>query len=167
MKRGLTIIELLISLGIFSGVMLGVSSWIQVTTRTNSLVEPVKWQRSAEAVLQLIHDDISSGDFQLNSKRNNRNKNPKVEANDNVLEIKTRSHAQGQQASPSIHRYSLDKFTNTLIRKAEYPRGRHDNRLLIGNVSDWLCIVNDDAQTLSVTILSENNHKITRSYRLP
>lgn len=164
MKRGLTIIELLVSLGIFSGVMLGVISWIQTTTRTSSIIEPLRWQIAAEAVLQLIHDDIKSGDFQLNSKRN---KIPKVKANDNVLEIRTRSHAQGQQASPSIHYYSLDRYSRTLNRKAEYPRGRHDNRLLIDHVSEWLCIVNDDAKTLRVSLISENNHKITRSYRLP
>ena len=167
MKRGLTMIELLVSLGIFSGVMLGVVSWIQTTTRTSSLVEPMRWLIAAEAVLQLIHDDLIIGDFPTDRERHRRNTPPQVRVSDNVLEIRTRSQAQGQSASSATHRYSIDRLAGTLQRKAQYPRGMRDNRLLLDNVREWLCTINDEAQTLSVSIISENNQIITRSYRLP
>lgn len=167
MKRGLTMIELLVSLSIFSGVMLGVVSWIQTSTRTSSLVEPLRWQIAAEAVLQLIHDDLVIGDFPTDRKRRRRNTPSQVTVSDNVLEIRTRSHAQGQSASPATHRYLIDRLAGTLQRKAQYSRGRRDTRLLLDNVSQWLCTINDEAQTLRVTIISKNNQTLSRSYRLP
>lgn len=167
MKRGLTMIELLVSLSIFSGVMLGVVSWIETSTRTSSLVEPLRWQVAAEAVLQLIHDDLIIGDFPTDRERRRRNTPPQVTVSNNVLEIQTRSQAPGQSASSATHRYSIDRLAGTLMRSAQYPRGRRDKRLLLDNVSQWSCTINDEAQTLRVSITSENNQITIRSYRLP
>ena len=63
-QAGMTLLELVVSLGLLSAMMLVVVSWTQVSGRhLTRAVEPARWERSAAAVLQSIQDDLLIGDF--------------------------------------------------------------------------------------------------------
>ena len=65
MRRGLTMIELMLAVSLLAVLMLAVTSWIQVTARAGATtIEPARWRGAAEAVLQLIHDDLVTGSSQ-------------------------------------------------------------------------------------------------------
>ncbi len=166
MRRGLTIIEVLVSLGLLSALMLTVTSWIQTTVRASTLAEPMRWSVAAEAVLQLIHDDLMTGDFEAEQQRRS-NREPGVMVENGSLRIRTRTVQGGDEIGQTIHRYELDTFTDELGATNEPKRGRHTTRLLLDDVERFNCRIDDEPALLTVSITSGSGQSIQRSYLLP
>ena len=166
MRRGLTMIEVLVALGLLSALMLTVTSWIQTTVRASTLAEPMRWRVAAEAVLQLIHDDLMTGDF-LSEQQRRRNRQPRVMVENGSLRIRTRAVQVGDETGPTIHRYELDTITDELGRTNEPKRGRHMTRLLLDDVDSFNCRIDEERTILTVNITSGAGQSIRRSYLLP
>ncbi len=172
MRRALTMIEVLVALGLLSALVLTLTSWIQTTARAGTLAEPVRWRVAAEAVLQLIHDDLKTGDF-LTEQQRRRNRQPRVMVENGSLRIDTRASSSGGGAipggggGPTVHHYALDAFTGELTRTNGPKLGRKTTRLLLGKVDAWLCAQDEQRTMLTVIITSDAGQSIQRSYLLP
>lgn len=165
MRRGLTMIELLVSLGILSAVMLATVAWIQSTSQAVSFAQPMRFRAAAQAVLQLIHDDLRTGDF--DSARSGRTTQPKVDVDNGALQLRTRALSSRKIAGPVIHRYTLDRLTGELQLHEENGVGRQATRLLLDQVRQWELAIAEDNSVLTVSITSHEHQTIRRRYRLP
>ena len=166
MRRGLTMIEVLVALGLLSALVLTLTSWIQTTARASTLAEPLRWRVAAEAVLQLIHDDLMTGDF-LTEQQRRRNRQPRVMVENGSLRIRTRAVQGGDETGPTVHRYELDALTSELGRTNEPKRGRRTARLLLDDVDSFNCRIDEERTILTVSITFGAGQSIRRSYLLP
>ncbi len=165
-RRGLTMIEVLVALGLLSAIMLTVISWIQTTARASTLAEPMRWRVAAQAVLQLIHDDLMTGNFEVEQRRR-RSRQPRVMTEDDSLRIHTRAVQAGDETGPTIHRYELDAFSDELGRMNEPKHGRPTTRLLLDDVGSFNCRIDEEHTMLIVSITSGSGQSLQRSYLLP
>ena len=163
-RRGLTMIEVLVALGLLSALMLTVTSWIQSTARASTLAEPMRWRVAAEAILQLIHDDLITGDFESEQKRNQQ---LRVMVENGSLRIRTRTVQGGSETGSTIHRYRFDTLTSELGTTNEPERGRHTTRLLLDDVNSFDCRIDEEPALLTVSVTSSAGQSIQRSYLLP
>lgn len=166
MRRGLAMIEVLVALGLLGALVFTLTSWIQTTARASTLAEPVRWRVAAEAVLQLIHDDLMTGDF-LTEQQRRKSRHPRVLVENGSLRIRTRAVQGGDETGPTIHRYEFDAITDELGRTNEPKRGRHTTRLLLDDVRNWNCQIDEERTMLTVSITSGAGQSIQRSYLLP
>ncbi len=161
MRRGLTMIELLLALSLLAVVMLAVASWTQVTAQASATAAgPVHWRAAAEAMLQLIHDDLATGDFGPEVRQT------PVAVIDGVLEIHTRAGASSDLVGPVTHRYRLDASAREMKLEQRTASGRRRTHLLLDRVDQWKCAIDDERETLTVTIASREGSSVTRSYVL-
>lgn len=160
-RRALTMIELLLALGLLSMVIAAVTSWTQSMARaTATLAEPARWHTAAEAVLDLFHDDMMSGDFERKKSRYEPGK-PRVETSSNQLEINTRS------GGVSHHSYRRDPIRRQLLLVQTDHAGRQQTRLLLDQVGGWECMIDQIKEILTVSIQSIGGQTVTRSFALP
>lgn len=167
MRRGLTMIELLVSLGILSAVTLTTVAWTQSAVRATRLAEPMRFSAAADAVLQLIHDDLATGDFELDESRRRDQGSPRATIVEGSLRIQTRAVNFSTVAGPVIHHYTLDRVTDELQLREEDATGRENSRILLDQVRDWDCAIDDENNVLTVLITSMVGRGLARSYRLP
>ena len=157
MKRGLTMIELLMALSLLAVLMVAVASWTQIAARASArAAQPTRWQTVAEATLELIGTDLLVGDFEPNPRR------PRVVVYDQRLEIRTRQGSSGDNHGSVTHRYIFNPPDHEL-RLEE----RAVHRILLDRVDDWRCTVDEEEQVLTVTIIARHGYQVTRSYLLP
>ncbi len=163
MRRGLTMIELLLALSLLGVIALAVASWTHVAAGAAAGVsQPRRWLAAAEAVLQLIHDDVagsaggSAGQL----------REPPVRAADGALEIRTRSTAPGGLAGPMTSRYSHEPASGRLVLQQRTPDGRQSTRLLLDRVEQWEVGIDKEKRRLDVRITSQDV-QAARSFDVP
>ena len=164
MRRGLTMLELLVAVSLLAMLMLGVASWIQVTARAGAAgSEPGRWRGAAQAVLQLIHDDLVTGDLGAAGREK------PVEIVDRVLVVRTRVRVSDDAVGPIAHRYKFDTSSNTLKLEQRLANGRRTTRPLLDDVGEWKCSIDDQRTTLTVTIARRDSDTgaVERRYQLP
>ncbi len=163
MRRGLTMIELLLALSLLGMIALAVASWTHVAAGSATGVsQPRRWLTAAEAVLQLIHDDVagSAGSSRGESRE------PPVRAADGALEIHTRSTAPGGLVGPVTSRYSHEPASGRLVFRQRTPDGRESTRLLLDRVEQWEVGIDKENRALIVRIAS-HDRQASRSFDLP
>lgn len=151
MRRGLTIIEILLALSILTGLMLASTAWVQVAARSASHGDDaVRWRMAADACLQRIAEDLLGGDWPLEPDHD------RVEVEDDVLTIGTRD---GDGAA--ISAYRLDAQEQALTRTA------HDRtRILIVDAFEFACKLDDETGVLDVSLVGPRNLIVSRRYRV-
>ncbi len=161
MKRGLTMIELLLALSLLTMVMLAVASWTQVTAQASATAAgPARWQAAAGAVLQLVHDDLATGDFGTNSP------GTRVAVIDGVLQIRTRAGASSDLVGPVTHHYKFDPHAHEVQLEQRKASGQRRTHLLLDGVDEWQCEIDDERGILTVAITSSKGLTVARSYVL-
>lgn len=156
-RRAMTLIELLAAVSLLGLVILAMAGWTQTAARTAASVGPaLHWEQAAEAVLDQIHQDLTTGDlWQSNSNR-------RIQIVDDQLTIRTRDRGQ------SRHIYTFDQQTNRLSLKREADgTDKQPTSLLIEEVSSWLIDLDEDTNELRIAITSIDGQELTRRYRLP
>ncbi|MCH8166198.1 MAG: prepilin-type N-terminal cleavage/methylation domain-containing protein [Planctomycetes bacterium] len=168
MRRGLTMVELLLALSLLSAILLATASWTQVAARTTAdSIYPVRWRAAAQAVLQLIHDDLVTGDF-TDTQRGRRNQNARVAVVNGALRIRTRAIGHtGDVTGLAIHRYAFDAYSGQLRLDQQTVTGTRYTRPLLDQVQEWQCVIDEEQNLLTVTITSSEESVIARSYLLP
>jgi len=164
MRRGLTMLELLVAVSLLAMLMLGVASWIQVTARAGARgADPGRWRGAAQAVLQLIHDDLVTGDLGAAEREK------PVEIVDRVLVVRTRVRVSDDTVGPIAHRYKFDTSSNTLKLEQRLANGRRTTRPLLDDVGEWKCSIDDQRTALTVTIVRRDSDTgaVERRYQLP
>jgi prepilin-type N-terminal cleavage/methylation domain-containing protein len=167
MRRGLTMIELLVALSLLSIVMVAVATWTQVTARAaQSAAGPMRWRAAAETLLTLIHDDLVSGDLG-DARRPGGRGQARVEAIDGTLRIETRAVGPDRLCGPVAHRYVLDAISGELRLERRIPQGTRTSHLLLDSVREWQGAIDQEEVLLSVSITAKDGTTVARSYLLP
>ena len=161
MRRGLTMVETLLALSLLAVVMVAVISWIGVTARTGALAaEPARWRAAADAILSLVADDVTTGDFGSQAPRRT------VQVIGRVLEIHTRRRGAAPAGS-IVRRYRLDERIGELQVQDRSQSGRRTTRTVLTGVDEWTCAIDDERRVLSVTIASDRGWSTTGRFPLP
>ncbi|MCH8151425.1 MAG: hypothetical protein IH830_03515 [Planctomycetes bacterium] len=195
MRRGLTMIELLLAVSLLTPITLAIAAWTQVAARASaSAAEPMRWRAAAEAALQLIHDDLVTGDFsgdfssgfsgaQIGGRSDQK---PRVEVVDGMLRIRTRATpgswtapppapgtvtpgrvTPGSVTGPATHRYIFDAFSGELRLQQRSAHGEQCTRPLLDRVRQWQCEIDHEHNLLTIAITSIQGPDVARSYVLP
>src|SRR5262245_54931208 len=64
MSRGMTLLEVLVSLVLLSALSLASLAWTRVARELGSSVQPLSWMSAAENVLEQVGLDLTTGDFE-------------------------------------------------------------------------------------------------------
>lgn len=155
-RRALTLMEILLSLAILSAMMLAALGWMRTAgTITTDVSRTLRWETSANAALQVIHDDLTVGDFELTRPGQNDAQAGRVRIESNDLIIETRA-----KGKPVSQRYNLDRETQRIRRSG------NSDRVLLIDVTDFECELNEDDGTLTVSIESHDRTAM-RTFTLP
>lgn len=158
-RRGLTMVELLLALALLAGLMVAVASWTQIAGLSGSeLARPMRWRVAAEAVLQLIHDDLVTGDFADEEAASS----PRVRVADDALSIDSREASIG----PVVCQYVLDTYSGRLLRRLP-GSGHRSDRVLIDEVTRFACEIDEEQTELHIEIASRDGDAVSRRYLLP
>ncbi len=159
-RRAMTMIELLLALSLLSGFMAAVISWTQIAGNAGSrLTQSLIERNVAQTVLQLIHDDLVTGDFAKPDPRTEAR--PRVRVRQNTLTIETRSPSIG----PITHEYRFGLIAQNLSRFERSESGRIEHPLLTG-IAQFDCELYEETKELSVTLAIGNGPTLTRRYSL-
>ena len=165
MRRGLTMVETLVSLGILSALLLVVAAWTRVATQASAAAAATgHWELAAEAVLDLIHVDLESGDA-VPARPGRGQPDQRVAVEDGALRIRTRSTGTGDARGSAIHSYILR--SGTLRREQRADDGNHRERPLLDDVSAWTCEIDKEERLLSIAITTHAGTLVRRIFRLP
>ena len=160
MKRGLTLLELMLSISLLSLLMLAVVSWSTAAARSYSLLsERVVWRTTAGAALQVIADDLRAGDF------GSRLRSPKVAVRGSTLTIQTRDSAGSEAPGPLVRAYGHEARTGEVQVRERRIGAPQQTRTLVGGVSEWKCAI--IGPVLVVTLTSVSGERATRRFNLP
>jgi prepilin-type N-terminal cleavage/methylation domain-containing protein len=163
MTRGMTLIEVLISLALLTAVVSAAAAWTTIVGHaTSTTLEPSRWRSAARNALQLIHDDILTGDFEP-PKQPRENADPTVTTEDGTLSI--RSRIASPDGVAKMRHYRLDAMTQTLTTTIE--TDLQEQRRLMTGVDEFSCAIDDEHTLLAVTIASTQFGSLSRSYTLP
>lgn len=167
--RGITLVELLLALGLLTGIILATTSWIQITAATSThIIKPLRWQQSATAVLQLIHDDLMTGEFPIDESL------PiNIELRANTLSVIKNSTTNKYEGSSKRRNtrvqkvaYQLDAWSHQLSRIVQ-KQDTTNERLILTSVGEMECEVDEELGILTVSLLSSGGDEVQREYRLP
>jgi prepilin-type N-terminal cleavage/methylation domain-containing protein len=166
MKRGMTLIEVLVSLTLLTAVTAASAAWTTIAGHaTSTHLEPGRWRSAATSVLQLIHDDIGTGDFEPQSTRSPEKESPRVIVEGGTLSIRTRiTYSPPEGVAPTRH-YGLDGISHALLTSTEIHS--QEQRLLLTGVDEFSCAMDEARTQLTVTIGSSHFGSVDRSYPLP
>lgn len=179
MRRGLTMVELLLAVSLLTPITLAIAAWTQVAARASaSAAEPMRWRAAAEAALQLIHDDLVTGDFS-GGPTDRSSQQSRVEVVDGMLRIRTRATpgswtapapgrvTPGSVTGPATHRYIFDAFSGELRLRQRTAHGAQSIRTLLDRVRQWQCEIDHEHNLLTIAITSIRGPAVARSYVLP
>lgn len=157
-RRGVTLVELLVSLSLLSMLMLAVIVLLQMAgVTTGRTTEVTSWRIGAESTLRLVRDDLLVGDFLADP-----DEVPRVETDEGVLEIRTRETGVG----PVIVQYRYDTINHRLQRQTE--GDRYDApRVLLDGLGGFRCAIDEETGRLQVSLSSADGVKVAREYVLP
>ncbi|MEQ8764770.1 MAG: prepilin-type N-terminal cleavage/methylation domain-containing protein [Planctomycetota bacterium] len=165
-QSGVTLLEMLIALSLLSSVMIASLAWMTSATRRVSRVsEPLAWTTAADRLLQLIADDLSTGDAPLGGTAPSKVLVPQGD----LLHIRTRVRAG--RRGPVQRVYSHRGQTKAVwvdeqvlpggIRDLDVEPGRH---LLLEAVDELDCELNKEETILTVILRSEAYGVRSRRY---
>ena len=158
--RGLTLIELLAALALLGMLTIALASWTQTTLRVSARTSREQpWLSAADAALARIGEDLLVGDFEPPPPGRGKSTSvpPRVVASANRLVITTR-----EVGAVLDHAYILERFRHRLVR-----RSGDSQSLLLGDVGEFNCSVDDEKKLLTVTIASTTGLIRTRRFALP
>lgn len=158
MRRGLTMLELLLALALMAAVLTALLAVIQTTAAaTVTIAEPLQWRTAAERVVQLVRADLLCGDFSASADR--------VSVTDGTLRIRTRASGADAVAGPVTCLYAL-RGDGRLELERRAPGGSIERRDLLGGVRRFACAVGADGRVLAVTIASEDGLELEWELRV-
>ena len=166
-------LEMLLAIALLSAIVAATAAWTQVAA---SLVSPTgptadaRWSLAASAVLDLIQQDLQSGDFQ--PLRDAGTSKPKLRAiitkDELAIDTRTGGDVGGNVGGAARHQYRFDALKNQLTL-VETPAGdssaQHDRPLLSG-VKEWTCATDIKRRCFDVSIAGMDGCTVTRRYQL-
>ncbi len=159
--RGLTLVELLLTLGLLGSLSLALAAWTTTTSRLAGKITPeVRWRAAAAATLRQIGDDLFSGDIPSGEEL-------RVAVKDGRLTIRTRA----LQGGPAEHAFVFDPTPRTLdLIEAVFREAREPERAvhrLLRDVSDWEATLDAEKEQLEVVVTGPEGLSAKRAWSLP
>ncbi len=159
-RRGLTLIELLMSLVILGSLAGVVIPWLQLTADLQHTVQPQQaWTVEANIVVRLIRDDLTAVDALSFLVRGS--SRPEDVPSRQLVEVlatpstllrvqtRTRTHlsARNDNTGPTIHEYGFDAHRNLIVLQTKHvdpdgniqPANRDSETILLTNVAAFEC----------------------------
>lgn len=165
-ESGVMLIEVVLAIGLLGTVMVASLSWMKsATRRVAAVAEPLRWATAAEHLLQLIADDLNSGDTDVGTVQAKRWLVPE----ESLLQIRTRGRAGLR--GPVRRLYSYRPMTRSVwVDEQPQPgallelNGGERRRLLLEEVDRFQCEVDEDDERLSVKLVSKEHGERRRVY---
>jgi prepilin-type N-terminal cleavage/methylation domain-containing protein len=170
MKRGLTMLELLISLALLALMIGVVMTWTRTAASASALAQPARVRHAVQSVFDLVQQDLLVGDFPPESQRQ-RSQRPsgqdRVEVADGaMLRVRTRDCTPGNGGAVT-HEYHFDPQRHELsLVGIDHQGHRAEPRLLVDSINQWTCDLDDEHFTLTITIITTDGVEHTRRFRL-
>ena len=140
MNRGMTLVEVLVSLALLSALSLASLGWTQMTRDLARSVEPIAWNAAADRVMQQISNDLTTGDFSPSDEEElptapttvtaTQKRRVSVESG-SLLRIRTRSRSE---SSGEVTREFFRRGDGTLM-----VRENARERVFVDRVASWRC----------------------------
>lgn len=165
--HGFTLAEVLLSLAVLSALATAIASWTTTTARgVSNATEPLAWEAAAAAALERMGRDLIAGDFAMPEESQGHNATPPPLgiswSKEGVLAVLTRA------SGPCLRSYLVDPHTAALVvREITESSGDVSERLLIRNVDDFTCVIDEATRQLDVSIVGTAGRHVERSYRVP
>ena len=157
MTRGMTLVELLLALSLLSALFLASAWWLREGADIRAAAEPaLRWETSAHALLQRIHDDVVTGDFARTQRK------PHVEVTaPNVLRVRARKTTRSERED--VHEYAFSRARSAVLRR----RRLAPDVALLQDVREFGCGIDAETNILTVRIRSADGRQAARRYALP
>jgi prepilin-type N-terminal cleavage/methylation domain-containing protein len=155
-RRGLTLLEVLLALALLAGLLIGVAAWVGSTARASHDVRaPLGWHGAAERVLQLVADDIATGDFVGGT--------PRMGIIERGLSISTRETLIADRRGPATHRYVYLPQSDRLVLRVR-AGAFSTERVLLEGVEAFSCLRDEEANHVTITL---TGHGLSLERRYP
>jgi len=156
MKQGMTLLEVLVALSIFTIILWASFSWIRTTAHMSARIAgPARWNLGAESVLQYVQDALSAGDF---AHPGGDEESTRIALRDNELTIQTRLNT-GTLGPRSVTIRLEESEGNLVLRSWD-----DESELLLEDVVSFDCHLNALDRSLEVS-LSCSEHSVARTLR--
>ncbi len=168
-RRGLTLIELLLSLALLGSLCSLLTAWLVTTSRIVSEHSPrLKWQTAARTVLSLIEADLECGDFDARSQSNRHASRIEI-SDEGILRIQCRSNASNSSSGAVTHEYALDGPAGVLSLNIIAPgdSAAPFTRPLLDDVAGWLVTQDVETRTIAVGLESSSGLIVRRRFTWP
>lgn len=160
--RGLTLLEMLLSLAMLSVVMTTAFGWSTLTARVGvTLLEPAKAEVEGSSVLRLIADDLLCRDL-----GDARGRGPAVELQGGDLIIRTRNSINPDSSGVVEHRYRRAAYRSILEVEERVAGQGVDVRVLLLHVKRFDVEIDRESGVLDVTI-ENGGQQMQQRYELP
>lgn len=164
MRRGLTLIEMLLSLALCAAIIAGMAGWMQLSLRPDDSCARIAWERAAEAIMLAISDDLATCDRAPQSSRALRNSaHDQIAASTGELRLRTRSPSTGNISSTE-KRYVFDGSSQNLVSEHGGAGGR---RRILTDVASFEASIDQSQRILTITLTSCDGQIVTRRFRTP
>jgi len=155
-ERGLTLVELLLALGLLSGLSAVIASWSVTTLRgTRQLEEPARWRTAARSGLRHIQEALLVADEDGDDTA------LRARFEDGVLSILSRSSLSPGRTA--IHAYRRDASRSKWLLAVEGGA----ERILLLNVKSFDVELDESMRTLFVRLESGKGGAVERRFRIP
>lgn len=162
MKRAMTLLEVLLALVLLATLVVATTSWTTLAATVAAHIDQtLARDASAEALLRLIHDELVVGDFTENKSEKDQ---PRIliDETDGSLVLHSRALSRITE-----NRFGFDLVHQTVSMSEHIPGIRSRQRVLVSDVANASWILDDDTQSLDVTLTMSSGQVFSRRYALP
>jgi type II secretory pathway component PulJ len=144
----MTLLEVLISLALLSALAVASLGFARAARDLTRSAEPITWLAAAERVLELIKDDITTGDFSPSEEEETAAATTeKITVQDGVLRVRTRSRTspRGAITRETFRRREDGRLvaTESGLSEPAHDKSEEGPRVLLGGVSGWVCQIDE------------------------
>lgn len=170
-RRGMTILEVLLSLVLLGALASMLTSWLVTISRASAEHgSRMQWRSAARGALDLIEDDLTTGDFEIGA-QGHLAQPQVVVVEPSRLRIRTRStwtHSP-QAPGPAIHEYLFDPMAGVLMLSISSNSSAMSpwRRSLVTSVTAWEVDSNEEQRILSIRIESSSGEAMSRRFSWP
>jgi len=161
MKRGMTLLEVLLALALLASLVIASTSWTTLAATIGTRLErTLNTEASAEALLRLIHDAIAGGD----STQDSESEAPRVRIDEASGALLIDARADGLATEI---RLEFDASRSVVAMHSGWRNERAPRDVILCAAKDATWVIDVELQELFVTLTLEDESVHSRRYVLP
>jgi prepilin-type N-terminal cleavage/methylation domain-containing protein len=165
-RRGLTLIELLCALALLAVMISGLSSWLGIAIRNAPVAtERMRFERTAQAALNRIADDLLTGDF-----AGARHDEPSIRVQPHSLTVHTRTLGLKRAGDAARHLYEVQEG-KLILMESRTAEPMSTTRRVLGSFAEIHFLLVTDADriesqgVLRIELVAQSGDRLTRTVR--